>query len=91
MSSQGRHFIKNVRGQAIVSGAQRNRIRLPNLEQAMEYEDSSVDVHRYPGHVKADEPKGYEPVLIIKQNRDKPLVVVDCVYFFDLLRRVSDE
>jgi len=57
MSSQGRHFIKNVRGQAFVSSAQRNRIRLPSIEQAMEYEDSSVDVHRYPSHVKADEPK----------------------------------
>ena len=57
MSSQGRHFIKNVRGQAVASGTQRNRIRLPNLEQAMEYEDRSVDVHRYPSHVKADEPK----------------------------------
>lgn len=57
MSSQGRHFIKNVRGQAVVSGTQRNRIRLPSIEQAMEYEDSSIDVHRYPGHVKTDEPK----------------------------------
>ena len=57
MSSQGRHFIKNVRGQAVASSAQRNRIRLPNLEQAMEYEDRSVDVHRHPSHVKADEPK----------------------------------
>lgn len=57
MSSQGRHFIKNVRGQAFTSSAQRNRIRLPDLEQAMEYEDRSVDVHRHPSHVKADEPK----------------------------------
>jgi hypothetical protein len=57
MSSQGRHFIKNVRGQAVASSTQRNRIRLPSIEQAMEYEDSSIDVHRYPSHVKADEPK----------------------------------
>ena len=57
MSSQGRHFIKNVRGQAFTSSAQRNRIRLPDLEQAMEYEDQSIDVRRYPSHVKADESK----------------------------------
>jgi len=29
---------------------------------------------------------GYEPVCIIKQNRDKPLAVVDAEYFFELLR-----
>lgn len=34
---------------------------------------------------------GYEPCVIVKQNRDKPLVIVDCVYFFDLLRRATDE
>lgn len=57
MSSQGRHFIKNVRGTTTSSSAQRNQLRLPNLEQAMEYEDNSVDVHRHPSHVKADESK----------------------------------
>ena len=35
--------------------------------------------------------KGYEPVVVLKQNRDRPLVVVDCVYFFDLLRRVAND
>jgi hypothetical protein len=34
---------------------------------------------------------GYEPCVVLKQNRSRPLVVVDCVYFFDLLRRVTDE
>ncbi len=57
MSSQGRNFIKNIRGQTFTSGAQRNLLRLPDIEQAMEYEDSSIDVHRYPSHVKADESK----------------------------------
>ena len=37
-----------------------------------------------------DNCKGHEPVLVIKQNRDKPLVVVDCDYFFDLLRRSNE-
>ena len=51
---------------------------------------ASISVYGHYQQAK-DNAKGYEPVLIIKQNRDKPLVVVDCVYFFDLLRRVSDE
>jgi hypothetical protein len=37
-----------------------------------------------------DNSRGYEPVLVIKQNRDKPLVVVDCDYFFELLRRSNE-
>jgi hypothetical protein len=57
MSSQGRNIIKTVRGQTITSRPQRNFLRLPDLESAMEYEDSAIDVHRYPSHVKADEPK----------------------------------
>jgi hypothetical protein len=57
MSSQGRHFIKNIRGQSVSSSAQRNLLRLPDIEQAMEYENQSIDVRRYPSHVKADESK----------------------------------
>lgn len=53
MSSQGRHFIKSIRGQSVISSPQRNKLRLPDIEQALEYEDSSIDVHRYPSHVKA--------------------------------------
>ena len=57
MSSQGRHFIKSIRGQSVSGSAQRNLLRLPDLEQAMEYEDQSIDVRRHPSHVKADESK----------------------------------
>ena len=57
MSSQGRHFIKSIRGQSVTGGTQRNLLRLPDLEQAMEYEDQSIDVRRHPSHVKADESK----------------------------------
>lgn len=57
MSSQGRNFIKHIKGQAITGGTQRNLLRLPDIEQAMEYEDNSIDVHRYPSHVAPDEPK----------------------------------
>jgi hypothetical protein len=31
----------------------------------------------------------YEPVLVIKENYEEPLVVVDAVYFFKLLRRAQ--
>ena len=51
---------------------------------------ASISVYGHYQQAK-DNARGYEPVLVIKQNRDKPLVVVDCVYFFDLLRRVADE
>ena len=30
-------------------------------------------------------PKGCEPVLVVKQNRAKPLVIVDADYFFNLM------
>jgi hypothetical protein len=33
-----------------------------------------------------DNAKGYEPCLFIKQNRSKPLVVVDAEYFLELLK-----
>jgi hypothetical protein len=38
-----------------------------------------------------DNAKGNEPCLFIKQNRSKPLVVVDAEYFLDLLRKVNHE
>jgi len=31
----------------------------------------------------------YEPLLVIKQNRSKPLAVVDLEHFLDLVRRVQ--
>jgi len=32
---------------------------------------------------------GYEPVVVIKQNRSSPLVVVDAEYFFTILERAN--
>ena len=51
---------------------------------------ASISVYGHYQQAK-DNCRGYEPVLVIKQNRDKPLVVVDCDYFFELLRRVSND
>jgi len=33
--------------------------------------------------------KGYEPLLIVKQDRSKPLVLVDMEHFFSLLERLK--
>jgi hypothetical protein len=32
-----------------------------------------------------------EPCVFIKQNRSKPLVIVDAEYFLELLRKVNNE
>lgn len=32
-----------------------------------------------------------EPVVFIKQNRSRPLVVVDAEHYLDIMRKVSDE
>jgi len=51
---------------------------------------ASISVYGHYQQAK-DNCRGFEPVLVIKQNRDKPLVVVDCEYFFELLRKVSND
>ncbi len=33
---------------------------------------------------------GREPLLVLKQNHEKPLVVIDAEYFFDLMLGESD-
>jgi hypothetical protein len=35
--------------------------------------------------------KGYEPLLVIKRNRSKPLVVIDAQAFIDLHTRIHTE
>jgi hypothetical protein len=35
--------------------------------------------------------KGYEPILVIKRNRSKPLVVIDAQAFIDLHTRIHTE
>jgi len=35
--------------------------------------------------------KNYEPLVILKKNNEKPLVVVDAQIFIDLIRKINDE
>ena len=43
---------------------------------------TTISVYSWYKQSKVNTPKGSEPILVIKQNRDKPLVVVDAEYFF---------
>ena len=43
---------------------------------------TTISVYAWYKQSKSNTPKGSEPILVIKQNRDKPLVVVDAEYFF---------
>lgn len=51
---------------------------------------SAIAVYGFYDQAKTNA-KGYEPVCVIKQNRTKPLVVVDAEYFFKLLKGASNE
>jgi hypothetical protein len=44
----------------------------------------SIAVYGWMTQAKANCPKGAEPILVIKQNHSKPLVVVDAEHFFSL-------
>ena len=46
---------------------------------------AAISVYGYYEQAKTNA-GGHEPVVVIKQNRSSPLVVVDAEYFFDLLR-----
>jgi hypothetical protein len=46
---------------------------------------SAIAVYGFYDQAKTNA-KGYEPCCVIKQNRSKPLVVVDAEYFFKLLK-----
>lgn len=43
---------------------------------------TTIATYAWYKQASANAPKGCEPVLVIKQNRDKPLVIVDAEYFF---------
>jgi len=50
---------------------------------------SSIGVYAFYSQAVDNCPDDREPILVIKQNHSKPLVVVDAVYFIDLLERVK--
>ena len=39
----------------------------------------------------SDNCKGYEPVVVMKKNRRKPLVVIDAEAFFSLHKRIQEQ
>ncbi len=45
----------------------------------------SLAVYGWLEQAKANCPKGFEPVLVVKQDRSKPVVIVDADYFFTLI------
>ena len=49
----------------------------------------SIAVYNYYAQAKVNCPDGKEPVLVIKQNKTDPLVVVDAVYYLQLLERTT--
>ena len=52
---------------------------------------SSIGVYAFYSQAADNTPEGREPVLVIKQNHSKPLVVVDAVYYLQLLEKNTHE
>ena len=47
---------------------------------------ASIAVYKWYDQAKTNTIKGTEPLLVIKANRQKPLVVVDAEYFFERIK-----
>ena len=47
---------------------------------------ASVSVYAWYQQAKTNAPKGMEPLLVIKQNYGKPLVVVDLDHYMELVK-----
>ena len=45
----------------------------------------SLPLYAWYMQARANAPSGAEPLLVVKQDRSKPLVVVDAEYFFTLI------
>ncbi len=45
----------------------------------------SLPLYAWYMQAKANTPSGAEPMLVVKQDRSKPLVVIDAEYFFTLI------
>jgi hypothetical protein len=50
-----------------------------------------VAVYGFYEQAQANCPTEREPVVVVKQNRAKPLVVVDAEYFFHILEKANHE
>jgi len=49
----------------------------------------SLAISDWYSQCKTNAPKGMEPLLVVKQDRCKPLVVVDADHYFELLERLN--
>lgn len=47
---------------------------------------ATIPVYAWLQQAKTNCPAGCEPILVIKQDRSRPLVVVDAEYFFNAYR-----
>jgi hypothetical protein len=47
----------------------------------------SMAVYAFYSQAKDNCPEGREPVVVVKQNKSDPLVVIDAVYYLQLLER----
>jgi hypothetical protein len=52
---------------------------------------ASIAVYKFFEQAQQNTKEGTEPVVFIRQNRSKPLVVVDAEYFLDLMKGKSNE
>ena len=59
------------------------RRKLPYSIECKSY--ASVAVYNWYAQAKTNCPKGAEPMLVVKQNHSKPLVVIDADYYFKLI------
>ena len=50
---------------------------------------SSIGVYAFYSQAADNCPDNREPVVVIKQNYSKPLVVIDAQYFIQLLKRAA--
>ena len=51
---------------------------------------TTVAVYGWYGQAKANAPKGTEPIVVVKQNHAKPLVLVDAEHFIHLMRQANE-
>lgn len=75
------------------SGAQGEDVQLSPAARElipMQIECKNLARHAvYKHYEQASTHGNHEPLLIIKQNRSKPLAVVDAAYYFELLRKAN--
>ena len=70
-------------GEDIILGAESRR-KFPISVECKNQE--AVNVWKSYKQAEENAPGGFEPILVIKRNRSKPLVLVDAEYFVSLFK-----